>query len=521
MIKLLMKILFGILTLLCVWSCNNGDTSSTLDGDSDSIDVISININEKKQTIRNFGASDAWACQFVGNWPDAKRDQIARWLFSKDVDDGGQPLGIGLSLWRFNIGAGSAAQTNISDPWRRTEGFLQSDGHYDWAKQSGQQWFLQAAREHGVENLLAFTNSPPIQLTKNGNAFSSVGDEANIAPDKYLDFSRFLVTVLEHFQSEGLNFNYVSPFNEPQWDWTGNGQEGSPYKNTEIFAITKLLDSLLDESAVNTKIQVGEAGKLNYLYEKADKNSRGDQINEFFNNNSNVYLGAFNHVDKIISGHSYFTSNPVETLVDVRTQLGLQLSNASVPIEFWQSEYCILGGGEEVNPNGKDLGITPALYVARIIHHDLTVANASAWHWWLAVSVYDYKDGLIYADKNTTDGKVEASKTLWALGNFSRFIRPGAQRITVTSEEVNVNNPRGLMISSYMNTDGQLVVVAINYSNAESTLRLDLLGKNMSNVKGYVTGPAQDDNLKPMVMNDLNKLFLPARSIVTLVGQVD
>ncbi len=64
------------------------------------------------------------------------------------------------------------------------------------------------------------------------------------------------------------------------------------------------------------------------------------------------------------------------------------------------SEYCILGS---YGP-GRDLGIDPALYVARTIHFDLTRANAAAWQWWTAVSTEDYKDGLIYTDfKNAGD----------------------------------------------------------------------------------------------------------------------
>ncbi len=33
--------------------------------------------------------------------------------------------------------------------------------------------------------------------------------------------------------------------------------------------------------------------------------------------------------------------------------------------------------------------------MARVIHYDLTVGGASSWQWWLAVSPYDYKDGLV------------------------------------------------------------------------------------------------------------------------------
>jgi O-glycosyl hydrolase len=69
--------------------------------------TVRIDATKPHQTIANFAASDAWAGQFVGNWPAAKKEAIADLLFSQDK-------GIGLSMWRFNIGAGSAEQGEAS-----------------------------------------------------------------------------------------------------------------------------------------------------------------------------------------------------------------------------------------------------------------------------------------------------------------------------------------------------------------------------------------------------------------------
>src|SRR5690606_23198248 len=120
---------------------------------------------------------------------------------------------IGLSLWRFNIGAGSSEQDNITDEWRRSEGFLQNDLSYDWSKQSGQRWFMTAAKLRGVKDFVGFTNSPPVQLTKNGKGFSSNGSEANLTKENYLAFSKFLIDVVKHFSAEEIPFSYLSPFN--------------------------------------------------------------------------------------------------------------------------------------------------------------------------------------------------------------------------------------------------------------------------------------------------------------------
>ncbi|MBC8768408.1 hypothetical protein H4O18_10420 [Arenibacter sp. BSSL-BM3] len=92
---------------------------------------VDISIDKEYQTIHNIAASDAWAAQFTGLWPDSKKNQMADWLFSLENNSDGSPKGIGLSSWRFNIGAGSSAQgsdSGIKDPWRRAEGFLQDNG---------------------------------------------------------------------------------------------------------------------------------------------------------------------------------------------------------------------------------------------------------------------------------------------------------------------------------------------------------------------------------------------------------
>lgn len=69
-----------------------------------------IETDQPCQTMAYFSASDAWSMQFIGLWPQEKQNQIADWLFSTENDANGQPKGIGLSLWRFNVGAGSTEQ---------------------------------------------------------------------------------------------------------------------------------------------------------------------------------------------------------------------------------------------------------------------------------------------------------------------------------------------------------------------------------------------------------------------------
>src|SRR5690606_27799441 len=90
--------------------------------------VVNINPAVEYQSMHSFGASDCWTTKFVGKWQDEKKkNYIADLLFSLDTLSDGTPQGIGLSLWRFNIGSGSfeqGAASNIADEWRREECFL-------------------------------------------------------------------------------------------------------------------------------------------------------------------------------------------------------------------------------------------------------------------------------------------------------------------------------------------------------------------------------------------------------------
>ncbi|UZD22319.1 glycoside hydrolase [Algoriphagus halophytocola] len=500
-------------------ACQSSGQDQQQDLPEEEIVVINALKNETYQSIEHFGASDAWSGQFVGLWPDQKKNAIAELLFSKENDTDGNPKGIGLSMWRFNVGAGSAQQgeeSGIRDEWRRAESFLETDGTYNWDRQAGQVWFANAAKEFGVEKLLIFPNSPPVSMTKTGKAYANNG-QSNLAEENYQAFGEYLTQVVMGLQAKGLKVDYVSPVNEPQWDWSDGGQEGSPFWNDEISGIVKALDKALSDENLTTKIDVAEAGKINYLYEQADKDGRGNQVADFFQPESSNFIGDLTQVSPTVSAHSYFTTSPFESAVNQRERVASAVSSVQ-GLSYWMSEYCILGdNGGEINGSGRDLGIDPALYIARVIHNDLTVSNASAWHWWLAISPYDYKDGLVYIDKQKEDGNYYESKMLWALGNYSRFVKPGYLRIGVQVNKENQQNPE-LLVSAYQsNSNGEIVFVVVNSGIKDVTLNL-MVDDKLTSVKGlYVT--SKDSNLESLDIGySDDKIVIPSRSIVTVVS---
>jgi O-glycosyl hydrolase len=484
--------------------------------------VVTLRPERAFQTIHSFAASDAWSVQFLGRyWPAEQRARAADLLFSTKERPDGSPEGIGLSAYRFEIGAGSAApgdSSRIADRWRRADGFLRRDGTYDWDRQRGQRAFMQEAKARGVRTFIGFVNSPPTALTRNGRANSTGGDSANLAPERYADFARYLTNVVVELQTrDGIRLGYLSPFNEPQWDWTG-GQEGSPWRVDEMAAMTRVLSRTLADARLPTQISIGESGRMNYVYELGDKPTRGKQVQAWFRRGSPDYVGALPNVVHAIASHSYHTTNPRDTLRAVRTRLRDSIAAVDPTLAFWQTEYCVLETTPLIRGRGRDSTIDAALYIAGIIHTDLVYANASAWHWWIAVTPYDYKDGLLYMDRDSLGGTVRDSKMLWALGHYARFVRPGMRRIGVDVAGAGADSVNAeLLVSAYRDpATRRVVAVVVNRGGArEVTIR----GAGPRPARVYRTTNEPGVSLKfSGVLRPGRSLAMPARSIATLVS---
>jgi O-glycosyl hydrolase len=492
--------------------------------------TFTIDLKQKAQTIENIGASGAWYSEPIGkNWPAVKKERMAELLFSKSFDPSGNPLGIGLSAWRFNIGGGTFEQgdsSGIRNQLRRVESFLSPDGTYDWKKQEGYVWFTKKAVEYGVKDLIAFSNTAPVQFNINGLGFKTEKDfVTNLRDDKYSDYVGFLATVLKHFDEVGIHFNYISPVNEPQWDWSarfGNmNQEGSPWYNKDIYKIAIKLDSALRAQQLNTKILVTEAGDLTYLYSR--NNHASKQLQEFYAKDSKFYLGNLTHLHKVIEGHSYFTDMGDSMIINVRKRLNDTATKYTVP--FWQSEYSMLGDGYKEGSKERRSTMDCALFLAKIIHHDFTVANATAWHFWNAWEPgradMETRYNLI-ALRNITDPRTAdytVTKNLWALGHYSRFVQPGMQRI-ITERNHGLSllqQAQDVMLSAFAN-ERKLTLVIINYTSSARTIELKVPGvKKIKQVQRYSTSAEKGEDMKTSSIKSFGKVELQPRSITTLV----
>lgn len=496
---------------------------------------VTIDISVKEQTIQDFGSSDCWTAEYVSDYfSETEKKKAAKWLFSRGMDAGGNPEGIGLSCWRINVGAGSASQgdeSNIEEETRRTECFLREDGTYDWTRCDGQQWFMRQAKEYGVSNFVLFSNSPPIYYTKTGKANTNGQTlTCNLKATYFDEFADFLASTAQHFADEGYNITYISPVNEPQYDWKED-QEGSPWENTDITKLAKQLDKSIRERQLSTKILIPEAGSWYNLY--AGTNAHANkQLDAFFKrSNTTTYVGNLTTVAKAVAGHSYWTIGTNETLKEVRETAHEKAKGYGVDII--QTEWSMLDDAPSVEAGftgnyGTASKMDIALYMGKVLYCDLAYGNMTSWNYWTAFSQekWGHKNRFHLIRLNaTTDtgeesyadiklgGILTADKNLWVLGNYSRFIRPGYQRVQVEgADEMNA-----LMGTAWLSPDADtLVAVFVNMDRGSREVSLSFSGFAPEEVSTFVTDMSHDLQLDPH-QKDATNLKLPSRSVVTVV----
>jgi len=458
----------------------------------------------------NFGANDAWTFHKIGaEWSEKNKNRIADLLYSTNT-------GIGLTFARFYLPAGLNHET-IRERWRTAETFEVAPEQYDWTRLPGERWFLRAAKARGVSQFGLTVYSPPLRLTRNGlsNLGNDTNSTTNLKPGAEDDFAGYLADTLKHFRdqtnaAERVDFDFVLPVNEPQWDWQRK-QEGNRASNNDLKNIFRAVKRRFDRDGVATKILGPESGSI------PDMTSLDGPARDKWGADYGDYLKWICGDPEIAAGfggvisyHSYWSDEIPSQLVPHRETLGRAFTNFP-GWKIWQSEYCIMEGQ-------RDLGMDAALRMARVIHCDLTLVNASAWQWWLAVSAGDYKDGLIYTDyRRPGDAEtIHESKLLWALGNYSRFIRPGMVRVELSGPQ-DVN---GLMTSAFVDEkDGHAVVVFVNCGNEGKNVRLKVANAAIAKTTFATYLTSSDKNLAVgRSVSAAKPIFIPARCVMTLVS---
>jgi glucuronoarabinoxylan endo-1,4-beta-xylanase len=182
-----------------------------------------------------------------------------------------------------------------------------------------------------------------------------------------------------------------------------------------------------------------------------------------------------------------------------------QPSIAAANKEYWETE---VDTGTASGDSPGD-GIASALLTVTTMHNDLTKANLNAWHyWWLYCS---NNSGCLY----DTGTKVW-TKRLWAMGNFSRFVRPGWKRVATSGTATS-----GVLVSAYINpTNNALSIVAINSNTSSKSVSFYISNNAPCSLTPYETSASKNLGQGSAVSVSQSRVTvtLNAQSVTTFVG---
>ncbi|MBQ7637788.1 MAG: xylanase [Clostridia bacterium] len=407
---------------------------------------ITVDLNRTFQTMSGFGMSGAWWAQDVGKWtsvcPDGvlSKDRIAELLFSKTK-------GIGLSVYRYNLGAGSAqsGKGSYGDPLRRAESFYTPRG-LDFSKDAPAVCMMEKAVEYGADELVFFVNSPIEELTVNhlGHTDKNRTLRTNIKKENIPAFAEYCLDAAEHFVKEGLPVKYISPINEPLWVWNG-GQEGCHYSPRQCRRVLEIFAKELKKRPAlkDVKLSGLENGDIRWFNKSYTRALLGS--------------GEVRELVDSVNVHSYFLKGDLPFFGNrpaylKRFRKWMDRHYPGVPVKV--SEWCHMQGGKNKNMDS-------ALVQARVMLEDITLLGASSFQGWIACSPYDYCDGLIYIDPENES--FELTKRYFAFGNFSKFIPGGALRVASCADDSSV-------LTASFKAGDKLITVLVNPNGEEKEL---------------------------------------------------
>ncbi|MFC5907132.1 glycoside hydrolase [Streptacidiphilus monticola] len=446
------------------------------------------------QTIAGFGASGAWWVNDLAHFGTTAQKQAADLLFTSS--------GIQLSQYRYNIGGGG---TGVSVAARAPQTFLNADGSYDWTRDPGGRAFLGYAAADGVPDLIGFVNSAPASMTSNGQSCGgSLGTGQESA------YGSYLATVAAHFAAQGTAFDEISPMNEPDNSFSSCGQEGMTVAPAARAGVINAVGSALASAGLSTKVIADESSQTTQLLSEAP-----------------TWLAdatAPGHVSAI-AHHTY--DFPSGSQLE---QVGALGATNGKPV--WATEICcqVSGGGygQQYDPT-----ITGALTLVNSLYNDLAYGNDSAFQWWTALSSelgcdptasgscatsvnsHGWNDGLIYYDPNyATDGNqtLYPTKRFYALGQYSKFVRPGAVRYAVAG------SLSGVQTLAFRQNNAWTIVAA-NTNTSSTSLALNAGSGTLTPTASYRTSATESlaPVSAPNVSGSTLTATLPAQSVTTYV----
>jgi O-glycosyl hydrolase len=465
--------------------------------------TITVNGNVTHQVIDGFGASDAFkTSSTVRGLSSSQVQQIMDDLFSTTN-------GAGLTIVRNEIGATTTNPSSSGDSNSSIEPTAPSSPTatptYVWdGSDNDQVWFSTTAKNYGVNEFYADAWSAPMFMKTNnslengGWICGETGSGASTCSsgDWRQAYANYLTQYAKDYSQAGVPLNYIGFVNEP--DFTPNGYVGMLLDSTSAGAgnrgtiasgapqatdfIKNYLGPTLKASGLSTQAACCDATSF--------PNAATYANGILSDSTASSYLG-------LITGHAYYAS-PNGLITNSITTKGQHV---------WETEASTFDSWSTAWDDGSDAS---GFQWASNLWSALTSANVNGFlYWWFAENNSSNSDNEAFVNINGSNFTVAAR--LWAFGNYSRFIHPGATRIDASTSDSN------LKVTAFKNTDGSTALVVLNGNSSSTPLTVSLQGVTGSSAVPYLTNSS--NNLAAQssvaVSGGAFSATVPARSLVT------
>lgn len=384
-----------------------------------------ISWQSAEQTMDGFGASASFHQAFVlQQFPEPQRSQILDLLFSTEN-------GAGLSIVRNDVGEGGNWGKPTNGPTPTIE---PTPGHWQWKGDEDQIWFMREAKKRGCPRNMSTVWSPPAWMKTNND----VCNGGELKPEFYRQYAEYLSAYVRGYKKHhDIDIYAISPTNEPDIKAT---YSSCKWTGEQLLTLTRdHIAPVFARDKVKAKYLLGEWGywaEDPYAPSLADPKARA-------------------RVD-IVASHAYVhTGN--KGFAPISERCGEMKAARAANKPLWQTEIsCFDNAGDDIHDG---------LYWARLLHTHVVENQVSAWLYWWALCGYPGRGSLVPVDP--AKGTYTRAKRLFAMGQYSRFVRPGFQRVTTVSSPA-----PGVWLSAFRDPySKRRVVVAINENAGEEMIQ--------------------------------------------------
>ncbi len=476
-------------------------------------DVMSkeIIISTKNASTTNFGIFQGWGTSLCW-W--ANRLGYSPVLTEKSAELFYSDKGLNLNIIRYNIGGGDdPTHKHITRTDSMVPGWLyyniKTDSfYYDYEADKNQINVMKKCVEASGKDAFVevFSNSPPYFMTKSGCSSGGENPNKNNLKDEcYKEFADYLAHVTEYINNTlKIKVSSISPMNEPNthyWKAFSEKQEGCHFDAGE--SQNKIL--------FETYKAIRRRGLNHIELVGSDETSTNKQITTY-----NKYSDEVKAILGRLSTHTYGTRKI--------KQLGALMKAENRNI--WMSET------DWSNEAGKNAGdMKGGLWLAKKIISDINGLSPSAWVLWQVIDYHISKDGYMgnkdFGMPNIKGGfwglavadhdkeEIILSQKYYAMGQFSRYIRPGD---TIIHCDKNT-------LGAYNKETGKIVIIAVNDTSQtkHKTITLDGFENSYQTAKTIRTSGSLENGEKWAdvgnfaVIDNKIEVSLKSNSITTFI----